>query len=161
LVILDEIGRGTSTYDGISIACALVEYLHAHNVKTLFATHYHELNFLEGTLERVKNFHMMVKNLNGNIIFVRKLVPGGTESSFGINVAKLAGMPQSIIKSAEKIMQSLQSGELKLEKKSNEEVAKDETLDKISKFLDDIDVNKLTPIEALNKLNELKVLIKL
>lgn len=135
LVILDEIGRGTSTHDGISIACALVEYLYEHQVKTLFATHYHELNFLEGQLERVKNFHMIVKNINGNIIFVRKLAPGSAESSFGINVAKLAGMPQSIISSAQKIMHSLQNGELKLEtQKSEEEINYDATIDNIKSF---------------------------
>lgn len=160
LVILDEIGRGTSTYDGISIACALVEYLYNHHVKTLFATHYHELNFLESQLERVKNFHMIVKNINGNIIFVRKLARGSAESSFGINVAKLAGMPQSIVSRAQKIMNGLQNGELKFDtEKSEKEIAEDNRLDNITNFLDKINLNSITPLEALNKLNELKILI--
>ena len=160
LVILDEIGRGTSTHDGISIACALVEYLHQNNVKTLFATHYHELSFLEGKLERVKNFHMVVKNINGNIIFVRKLVRGSAEGSFGINVAKLAGMPQSIISCAQKIMRSLQNGELKFETQKDDNVfAEDNKFDNIKKFLDHIDINNVTPLEAMNKLCELKLLV--
>lgn len=160
LVILDEIGRGTSTHDGISIACALVKYLHENKVKTLFATHYHELSFLEGQLERVKNFHMVVKNINGNIIFVRKLARGSAESSFGINVAKLAGMPQSIISSAQKIMRSLQNGELKFEtKKDDGEFDDDTKFDNLKKLLDGIDLNNITPLEALNKLCELKLLV--
>ena len=106
LVLLDEIGRGTSTYDGISIAWAISEYLHEHpaKAKTLFATHYHELNDMTNTFGRIKNYNVSVKELENNVIFLRKLVPGGSEHSFGIHVAKMAGMPQQVIQKANKIL---------------------------------------------------------
>ena len=111
LVLLDEIGRGTSTYDGISIAWAIAEYLHEHplfKAKTLFATHYHELNEMAGTFNRIKNFHVSVKEIGNKVIFLRKLMEGGTEHSFGIHVAKMAGMPAKIIERADEILEQLE-----------------------------------------------------
>ncbi len=185
LVLLDEIGRGTSTYDGISIAWAMVEYLHNNaqgSAKTLFATHYHELNELENMLPRVKNYHVTVKEVDKTIVFLRKLVRGGTEHSFGIHVARMSGMPRSVVSRAEAILSNLEkvygSGEIvpsgaikqRGKKRPISEVAT-ETKDNIqlSMFqLDDpvlvairdqikgLDINSLTPLEALNKLNEIK-----
>lgn len=185
LVLLDEIGRGTSTYDGISIAWAMVEYLHNNaqgSAKTLFATHYHELNELENMLPRVKNYHVTVKEVDKTIVFLRKLVRGGTEHSFGIHVARMSGMPRSVVSRAEAILSNLEkvygSGEIvpsgaikqRGKKRAISEVAT-ETKDNIqlSMFqLDDpvlvairdqikgLDINSLTPLEALNKLNEIK-----
>ena len=169
LVLLDEIGRGTSTYDGISIAWAISEYLHEHpsKPKTLFATHYHELNEMTETFSRIKNFNVAVKELKDNVLFVRKLVKGGSEHSFGIHVAKMAGMPQQVIRRANKILS-------KLEKSHSSE----ELTDKVKNLKDDLqlsffnlddpllieikdeilhtDIDTLTPVEALMKLNEIK-----
>ena len=185
LVLLDEIGRGTSTYDGISIAWAMVEYLHNCGqgaAKTLFATHYHELNEIENMLPRVKNYHVSVKEVDKNILFLRKLVRGGTEHSFGIHVARMAGMPRSVVQRAEEILQNLEkvygSGEVvpsespkSRGKRRTETIAEATTSSgiQLSMFqLDDpvlvairdqikgLDINTLTPLEALNKLNEIK-----
>jgi DNA mismatch repair protein MutS len=169
LVLLDEIGRGTSTYDGISIAWAISEYLHEHpaKAKTLFATHYHELNEMTETFERIKNFNVSVKELKDNVLFLRKLVPGGSAHSFGIHVAKMAGMPQQVLHRANKILKKLEQSH-----SSEELTEKVKTLDnemQLSFFnLDDpllenikeeilhIDIDTLTPVEALMKLNEIK-----
>ena len=185
LVLLDEIGRGTSTYDGISIAWAMVEYLHNNGqgaAKTLFATHYHELNELENMLPRVKNYHVTVKEVDKTIVFLRKLVRGGTEHSFGIHVARMSGMPRSVVLRAEAILANLEkvygSGEIvptgavtqRGKKRSVAEVAAESKENiQLSMFqLDDpvlvairdqikgLDINSLTPLEALNKLNEIK-----
>lgn len=172
LILLDEIGRGTSTYDGISIAWSLAEFLYfsKEKPKTLFATHYHELNELAAKHERIKNFHIKTKEVDGHIIFLRKLVEGGSEHSFGIHVAKLAGMPHDIVKRAEDIMHELEQKSLAEEsiKKKMKEIAEKSTY-QLSIFdqtdprlivlrdeLDKMDVNALTPMEALMKLNEWK-----
>ena len=173
LVLLDEIGRGTSTYDGISIAWAIAEYLHEHpnRPKTLFATHYHELNEMEVTFERVHNFNVSVKELKDTVLFIRKLVKGGTAHSFGIHVAKMAGMPQTVIQKAQKILKKLEknhsSEELSGIKSSKEELQlsffnlDDPLLEEIKQEILNIDINTLTPVEALMKLNEIKrMLIK-
>ena len=185
LVLLDEIGRGTSTYDGISIAWAMVEYLHNNGLgaaKTLFATHYHELNEIENMLPRVKNYHVTVKEVDNNIVFLRKLVRGGTEHSFGIHVARMAGMPRSIVSRAETILANLEkvygsgeivpSGAIKergkkravaasaIETKDNIQLSMfqldDPVLVAIRDQIKGLDINSLTPLEALNKLNEIK-----
>ncbi|MFI3280240.1 MAG: DNA mismatch repair protein MutS [Rikenellaceae bacterium] len=184
LVLLDEIGRGTSTYDGISIAWSMVEYLHNHpkaRAKTLFATHYHELNEMESMCERVKNYHVSVKEVDGKIIFVRKLEAGGTEHSFGIHVARMAGMPTSIVSRANEILHNLeqvygnneiaQSKEAKPREKVSKAVEQANAISnmQLSMFqLDDpvlmdirdqirgVDLNNITPLEALNKLSEIK-----
>ena len=175
LVLFDELGRGTSTYDGISIAWAIVEYIHENrgHAKTLFATHYHELNEMEKTFERIRNYNVSVKEVNGKIIFLRKLVRGGSEHSFGIHVAKLAGMPPSIIERANRILVDLE-----LEAK-NGSIAKptqhigesregmqlsffqldDPVLEQIRDEVQSLDINNLTPLEALNKLSEIKKLV--
>jgi DNA mismatch repair protein MutS len=175
LVLLDEIGRGTSTYDGISIAWAIAEYLHEHpsKAKTLFATHYHELNEMTVTFERIKNFNVSVKELKDTIIFLRKLVSGGSNHSFGIHVAKLAGMPNQVIHRASKILKQLEKNQTSEKvKETLKEVQQDEM--QLSFFqLDDplledlreeiltTNLDALTPIEALMKLNEIKrMLIK-
>lgn len=169
LVLLDEIGRGTSTYDGISIAWAISEYLHEHPAKpkTLFATHYHELNEMSETFKRIKNFNVSVKELKDNVLFLRKLVEGGSAHSFGIHVAKMAGMPQQVLRRANKILEKLEKSH------SSEELTdKVKTIDndlQLSFFnLDDpllenikdeilhTDIDTLTPVEALMKLNEIK-----
>jgi len=170
LVLLDEIGRGTSTYDGISIAWAISEYLHEHPArpKTLFATHYHELNEMCDTFDRIKNFNVSVKELKDNVLFLRKLVPGGSEHSFGIHVAKMAGMPQQVLHRANKILKKLEkshkmedSGEL-LKKSAEEEMQlsffnlDDPILEELKEELIHIDIDTLTPVEALMKLNEIK-----
>ncbi len=175
LVLLDEIGRGTSTYDGISIAWAIAEYLHEHpsKGKTLFATHYHELNEMTTTFERIKNFNVSVKELKDSIIFLRKLVAGGSNHSFGIHVAKLAGMPNLVIKKAQKILQKLEQNTAKKEVKETLKEAQHEEMQMSFFQLDDplledirdeilsTDIDTLTPIEALMKLNEIKrMLIK-
>ena len=179
LILLDEIGRGTSTYDGISIAWAIAEFLHEHplfKAKTLFATHYHELNEMASSMNRIKNFHVSIKEINNKVIFLRKLIPGGAEHSFGIHVAKMAGMPTQIIDRAHEIM-------LQIEKShSNESLFKrvkeiskkaqqlrdfqlsfiqlnDPLLEQIKQDILNTDIDTLTPVEALLKLNEIKKLL--
>jgi len=173
LILLDEIGRGTSTYDGVSIAWAIAEYLHQHPTqpKTLFATHYHELNEMTLTFERIKNFHVSIQENKGNIIFLRKLVSGGSEHSFGIHVAKLAGMPSKVVNRANEILKTLedsrtQSGSSEKIKRVTEENLQlsffqldDPVLENIREELTKIDINTLTPIEALMKLNAIKKMI--
>ncbi|MDD3459359.1 MAG: DNA mismatch repair protein MutS, partial [Weeksellaceae bacterium] len=170
LILLDEIGRGTSTYDGISIAWAISEFLHEHRYrpKTLFATHYHELNEMAKTFERIKNFNVSVKEANNTILFLRKLVPGGSEHSFGIHVAKMAGMPQWILKRANEVLKTLESSHVnekiadKTKKISSENMQlsffqlDDPILEALREELMGIDINTLTPVEALMKLNEIK-----
>ncbi|PZX63607.1 DNA mismatch repair protein MutS [Hydrotalea sandarakina] len=180
LVLLDEIGRGTSTYDGISIAWSMVEYLHnsVYKPKTLFATHYHELNALEHHLPGVKNFHITNRETGNKVIFLRKLAPGGSTHSFGIHVAKMAGMPPELIARANEILQQLEGKELQQETqiyhnnplptvrsgkpKPTTQLqlsifdAHTETFEGIRKMLENIDINRLTPVEALMKLNEIK-----
>lgn len=173
LILLDELGRGTSTYDGISIAWSIVEYIHEHpksKAKTLFATHYHELNEMEKSFSRVKNFNVSVKEVNNKVIFLRKLVTGGSNHSFGIHVARMAGMPKSVVKRADEILVQLEG------KQGAEDLAKpvgeiaqqregyqmsffqldDPVLLQIRNEIKDMDINNLTPLEALNKLNEIK-----
>jgi DNA mismatch repair protein MutS len=176
LVLFDELGRGTSTYDGISIAWAIVEYIHENkgHAKTLFATHYHELNEMESTFQRIRNYNVSVKEVNNKIIFLRKLVRGGSEHSFGIHVAKLAGMPTSIVERANKILANLES------ESKNGQVHKptqtigntregmqlsffqldDPILEQIRDEVKSLDINNLTPLDALNKLSEIKRLVK-
>ncbi|OYU79503.1 MAG: DNA mismatch repair protein MutS [Flavobacterium sp. BFFFF1] len=168
LVLLDEIGRGTSTYDGISIAWAIAEYLHEHpsQPKTLFATHYHELNEMSDILSRIQNYNVSVKELKDNVLFVRKLVKGGSAHSFGIHVAKMAGMPQTVILKAQKLLKKLEkdhSGEtLNGIKAAKEEMQlsifnlDDPLLEEIRDEIISLDINTLTPVEALMKLNEIK-----
>jgi DNA mismatch repair protein MutS len=168
LVLLDEIGRGTSTYDGISIAWAIAEYLHEHpsKTKTLFATHYHELNEMEAIFTRVQNFNVSVKELKDTVLFIRKLVKGGSEHSFGIHVAKMAGMPQTVIQKAQKILKKLEkdhSGEALNGIKAEKEELQlsffnldDPLLEDLKEEIMNIDINTLTPVEALMKLNEIK-----
>lgn len=176
LILLDEIGRGTSTYDGISIAWAIAEYLHNHSnakAKTLFATHYHELNELTNTFNRIKNYNVSVKEANNKIIFLRKLVPGGSEHSFGIHVAKMAGMPAKLISRANDILKRLEQERTGGEhiKDSMKKIQKqayqlqmfsidDPVLVKIRDMLNNLDVNALTPVEALMKLDEIQRLLK-
>ena len=172
LVLLDEIGRGTSTYDGISIAWAISEYLHEHpaKAKTLFATHYHELNEMTNTFTRIKNYNVSVKELEDNVLFLRKLIPGGSEHSFGIHVAKMAGMPQQVIQKANKILKKLEkshsSEEMtdKLQASQNEMQLSffnldDPLLEEIKEEILHLDIDTLTPVEALMKLNEIKRLL--
>ncbi len=173
LILLDEIGRGTSTYDGISIAWAISEYIHEHpaRAKTLFATHYHELNEMTKTFERIKNFNVSVKEVKNNVLFLRKLVPGGSEHSFGIHVAKMAGMPQQVIQKASKILKKLEkshsSEEIsgKLEQVGGSEMQlsffnlDDPLLEEIRDEILHLDIDTLTPVEALMKLNEIKRLL--
>jgi DNA mismatch repair protein MutS len=172
LVLLDEIGRGTSTYDGISIAWAISEYLHEHpaKAKTLFATHYHELNEMTNTFTRIKNYNVSVKELEDNVLFLRKLVLGGSEHSFGIHVAKMAGMPQQVIQKANKILKKLEkshsSEEMtdKLQASQNEMQLSffnldDPLLEEIKEEILHLDIDTLTPVEALMKLNEIKRLL--
>lgn len=173
LILLDEIGRGTSTYDGISIAWAIAEYLHQHPTrpKTLFATHYHELNEMQNNFERIKNFHISIQENKGNIIFLRKLVAGGSEHSFGIHVAKLAGMPSKVITRANDILKTLEESRSQEHDKAKIKRIKEESLqlsffqlddpvlENIREELTKIDINTLTPIEALMKLNTIKNMI--
>ena len=178
LVLFDELGRGTSTYDGISIAWAIVEYLHEHpkaQARTLFATHYHELNEMEKSFSRIKNYNVSVKEVDGKIIFLRKLTRGGSEHSFGIHVAEIAGMPRSIVKRANVILKELEAdnsqvgsvGKAAIEhlEKSREGVQlsffqlDDPVLTQIRDEILGLDVNNLTPVEALNKLNDIKKIL--
>ena len=176
LILLDEIGRGTSTYDGISIAWAIAEFLHNHptaQAKTLFATHYHELNELTNSFSRIKNFNVSVKEVGNKVIFLRKLVPGGSEHSFGIHVAKMAGMPPKLIARANEILKRLEQERTGGEhiKDSIKKVQAqayqlqmfaidDPVLEKIRDMLNNLDVNTLTPVEALMKLDEIQRLLK-
>ena len=177
LVLFDELGRGTSTYDGISIAWAIVEYIHEHpnvRAKTLFATHYHELSEMERSFKRIKNYNVSVKEVGNKVIFLRKLIPGGSEHSFGIHVARMAGMPKSIVKRANEILKQLESENRQegVIGKPVREIASaaegyqlsffqldDPVLSLIRDEIKNLDVNNLTPIEALNKLNEIKRII--
>jgi DNA mismatch repair protein MutS len=169
LVLLDEIGRGTSTYDGISIAWAITEFLHAHpsQPKTLFATHYHELNEMEQLFDRIHNFNVSVKELKDTVLFIRKLVKGGSAHSFGIHVAKMAGMPQTVIQKAQKLLKKLEKNHSAEELGGNKEEdmqlsffnLDDPLLEEIKEEISNLDINTLTPVEALMKLNELKRLI--
>ncbi len=185
LVLFDELGRGTSTYDGISIAWAIVEYIHEHphtKAKTLFATHYHELNEMEHSFSRIKNYNVSVKEVGNKVLFLRKLIPGGSEHSFGIHVAKMAGMPKSVINRANEILKILET-----EKRQEEGIAQqqnslaasksksssekegnyqlnffqldDPVLSQVRDEIKNLDINNLTPIEALNKLNDIKRII--
>jgi DNA mismatch repair protein MutS len=168
LVLLDEIGRGTSTYDGISIAWAIAEFLHEHpsKPKTLFATHYHELNEMSDVLTRIQNYNVAVKELKDNVLFVRKLVKGGSAHSFGIHVAKMAGMPQTVILKAQKLLKKLEkdhsSDALNGIKATKDELQMsffnldDPLLEEIKEEILNLDINTLTPVEALMKLNEIK-----
>ena len=178
LVLFDELGRGTSTYDGISIAWAIVEYIHEHpraKARTLFATHYHELNEMEKSFKRIKNYNVSVKEIDNKVIFLRKLERGGSEHSFGIHVAKMAGMPKSIVKRANEILKQLESDNRQqgIAGKPLAEVSENRGGMQLSFFqLDDpilcqirdeilnLDVNNLTPIEALNKLNDIKKIVR-
>lgn len=178
LVLFDELGRGTSTYDGISIAWAIVEYIHEHpkaKARTLFATHYHELNEMEKSFKRIKNYNVSVKEVDNKVIFLRKLERGGSEHSFGIHVAKMAGMPKSIVKRANEILKQLESDNRQqgISSKPLAEVSENRGGMQLSFFqLDDpilcqirdeilhLDVNNLTPIEALNKLNDIKKIVR-
>ena len=177
LVLFDELGRGTSTYDGISIAWAIVEYIHEHpsaHARTLFATHYHELNEMAQSFGRIRNYNVSVREVDGKVLFLRKLVPGGSEHSFGIHVAEMAGMPRSIVKRAGAILSEMEeSGSGKTISRPSVETAQqreglqmsffqldDPVLCQIRDQLLSIDVNNLTPIEALNKLNDIKKILK-
>ena len=177
LVLFDELGRGTSTYDGISLAWAIVEYIHEHpkyKAKTLFATHYHELNEMEKTFSHIKNYNVSVREAGGKVLFLRKLERGGTEHSFGIHVAKMAGMPQSILKRANQILGQMEAANRKGKiAKPTQEIASERSGMQLSFFqLDDpvlsqirdeiikVDVNNLTPLEALNKLSDIKRILK-
>jgi len=186
LVLFDELGRGTSTYDGISIAWAIVEHIHENpkaKARTLFATHYHELNEMEHTYSRIKNYNVSVKEVDNKVIFLRKLERGGSEHSFGIHVAKMAGMPKSIVKRADEILALLEkenrqgsiSGkekEITSEIKRKKELSSssdgiqlnffqldDPVLSQIRDEIINLDINNLTPVEALNKLNEIKKIL--
>ena len=180
LVLFDELGRGTSTYDGISIAWAIVEYIHEHphaHAKTLFATHYHELNEMERSFPRIKNFNVSVKEVGNKVIFLRKLVPGGSEHSFGIHVAKMAGMPKCIVNRADEILKQLESEKRQEGAVSGSSVKKapaarqsgnyqlsffqldDPVLSQVRDEIKNMDLNNLTPLEALNKLSEIRKII--
>jgi len=173
LILLDELGRGTSTYDGISIAWSIVEYIHEHpkaKAKTMFATHYHELNEMEKSFGRVKNFNVTVKEVANKVIFLRKLVPGGSNHSFGIHVARMAGMPPSVVRRADEILSQLEDTHRKeglskplegmAEKREGFQMSifqlDDPVLKQIRDEIKNLDINQLTPLEALNKLNEIK-----
>ena len=179
LVLFDELGRGTSTYDGISIAWAIVEYLHEHQgaqARTLFATHYHELNEMEKNFARIKNYNVSVKELNGKVIFLRKLMRGGSEHSFGIHVAEIAGMPKSIVSRANTILKQLEAdnASVGVDQPATSRIAgsanpngmqlsffqlDDPVLCQIRDEILGLDINNLTPVEALNKLNEIKKIV--
>ena len=165
LILLDEIGRGTSTYDGISIAWAISEYLHHHKSKpkTLFATHYHELNQMADSFERIKNFNVSIKEENNQILFLRKLIPGSSEHSFGIHVAKMAGMPKDVLDKANDMLKQLEHSRSSKELTVNAISPQlqffninDPLLEELRKELDDLNLEELTPIEAMLKLNDLK-----
>ncbi|HSC39111.1 MAG TPA: DNA mismatch repair protein MutS, partial [Chitinophagaceae bacterium] len=179
LVLLDEIGRGTSTYDGISIAWSIAEFLHQspYKPKTLFATHYHELNELENKFTGINNYHVTNKEVGNKVIFLRKLAPGGSTHSFGIHVAKMAGMPPSLLQRANEILRQLEEKQVgdpagkghlgeQVKKITTQKMqlsifdAHSQTFDEIRTLLEDLDINRLTPVEALLKLNEIKGLLK-
>jgi len=180
LILLDEIGRGTSTYDGISIAWSISEFLHEHpayRAKILFATHYHELNEMAESFKRIKNYHIDVKEIGNKIIFLRKMVTGGSEHSFGIHVARMAGMPKKVLKRSEEMLAQLEKSHSSSELAHNvKKVAKkkrdddqyqlsfiqldDPLLEQIKEDILNTDINTLTPVEALMKLNEIKNLLK-
>ena len=178
LVLFDELGRGTSTYDGISIAWAIIEHIHENpkaRARTLFATHYHELNEMEKSFQRIKNYNVAVKEVNQKVIFIRKLERGGSEHSFGIHVAKLAGMPKSIVERSNEILHQLESAssregigeksvpQAKVEKEDGMQLSffqlDDPVLCQIRDEILNLDVNNLTPLEALNKLNDIKRIV--
>lgn len=180
LILFDELGRGTSTYDGISIAWAIVEHIHQNapgHPKTLFATHYHELNEMEKTYNRIANFHVAVKEIDGKVVFIRKLERGGSEHSFGIHVARLAGIPRSIVQRADMVLDRLES-----QNESNGGAAAsaaavctaaaqpegmqmsffqldDPVLSQVRDEIMNLDINNLTPMEALNKLHDIRTII--
>jgi DNA mismatch repair protein MutS len=176
LVLFDELGRGTSTYDGISIAWAIVEYIHENTkakARTLFATHYHELNEMEKSFSRIRNYNVTVKEVDNKVIFLRKLVRGGCEHSFGIHVARMSGMPKSIVKRADDILHQLEKDNQGISSKPMKEVSdsregmqlsffqlEDPVLCQIRDEILGLDINGLTPIEALNKLNDIKKIVK-
>ena len=178
LVLFDELGRGTSTYDGISIAWAIVEHLHEHpraRARTLFATHYHELNEMEKNFARIKNYNVSVKEVDNKMIFLRKLMRGGSEHSFGIHVAQIAGMPKSIVKRANVILKQLEqdnsgvgvgkpSAETLNQSRDGVQLSffqlDDPVLSQIRDEILNLDINNLTPVEALNKLNEIKKILR-
>jgi len=176
LILLDEIGRGTSTYDGISIAWSMVEYLHNHPIfraKVLFATHYHELNEMASSFSRIKNFHVSVKEMGKKIIFLRKLKKGGSEHSFGIHVAEMAGMPKKVLERARQMLKVLEKNHsADALKNTNSKIYDDENLQLSFIQLDDpllqeikedilnTNIDTLTPVEALMKLNKIKNLLK-
>ncbi|HCS19482.1 MAG TPA: DNA mismatch repair protein MutS, partial [Bacteroidetes bacterium] len=172
LVLLDEVGRGTSTYDGVSLAWSISEYIavHEHRPKTMFATHYHELNELETKMEGVVNYHVTVKETDGNVLFLRKMKPGGSEHSFGIHVARMAGVPAKVLSRAEAILHRLEADRSDISgRKTLKKVAdtvqlqmfqmEDPKLKEVIQHLQAVDVNTLTPIEALMKLNEVKQML--
>jgi DNA mismatch repair protein MutS len=178
LVLFDELGRGTSTYDGISIAWSIVEYIHEHpgaTARTLFATHYHELNEMERLFPRIKNFNVSVKEVNNKVVFLRKLKPGGSEHSFGIHVARIAGMPRKVVGRAETILKQLEKNNANNGARetvqqmvenpgmTNTQLSifqlDDPVLMQIRDELLHLDINNLTPMEALNKLDLLKRII--
>jgi DNA mismatch repair protein MutS len=173
LILLDEIGRGTSTYDGISIAWAIAEYLHEHpcRARTLFATHYHELNDMEGLFPRIRNYSIAIRENAQQILFLRKLIPGGSEHSFGIHVARMAGMPSKVLDRARNMLEQLEKSHSRSESTpavltgSGEELQlsffqlDDPVLEQIRDEILKTDINTLTPVEALLKLNEIKKLI--
>ena len=169
LILLDEIGRGTSTYDGISIAWAISDFLHNHTAraKTLFATHYHELNEMTLSYDRIKNFNVSIKEEKNDVLFLRKLVPGGSEHSFGIHVAKMAGMPKNVLNKANSILKKLEKSHSSEELNKDIKAIKDDiqleffklddpALQQIKDELLDIDINSMTPMEALLKISEIK-----
>jgi DNA mismatch repair protein MutS len=176
LILLDEIGRGTSTYDGVSIAWAIAEFLHEHpsyRAKVLFATHYHELNQMADTFQRIKNFHVTVKETNNKVLFLRKLIAGGTEHSFGIHVARMAGMPQEVLQRADEILKKLETSEHEnLARNLTASTAKDPSVQmsfinmgdplllQIKEDILNINIDNLTPVEALMRLHEVKKLLK-
>ena len=170
LILLDEIGRGTSTYDGISIAWAIAEFLHENKLKphVLFATHYHDLNEMESIYKGIRNFNVSVKETKDDVIFLRKLVKGGSNHSFGIHVAKMAGMPKLVINSAEnklKLMETSRPKNLKADKSDdNLQLSffdiEDPKMQEIRKIIEDLDIDNLSPVEALLKLNQIKKEIK-
>lgn len=174
LILLDEIGRGTSTYDGISIAWAISEYLHLHPTrpKTLFATHYHELNEMTESFERIKNYNVSIKEMDNSVLFLRKLVPGGSHHSFGIHVAKMAGMPQQVLHRANSVLKQLEaSNRAEANKEVVQQIGKDEMqlsffqlddplLEELREEIVALDINTLTPVEALMKLNQIKEMLR-
>ena len=169
LVLFDELGRGTSTYDGISIAWAIVEHIHENKrarARTLFATHYHELNEMAGRFSRIKNFNVSVKEIDNKVIFLRRLEPGGSEHSFGIHVARMAGMPKSIVRRADQILRQLEKenrqGGIGSASRQQDGIQlsffqlEDPVLCQVRDEILHLDVNNLTPLEALNKLSNIK-----